>query len=376
MPSAIPPTTSNDDLGIIEKLLQYFQYVDKKWNLSKDITFGDRVTKASFGLDEKKSLVYINNGAVAKAQYLLPAMGFASKIYIPPLKGLENFKGSGNRIGVIGTGATGVQIIQELGPTARSMVVFPRSPNFALPMRKKELATKDVNKHDYLKLFQVMRDSISGTNHIAVGRGSMTDTHEQREALYEQLWAAGGVAPTQANYGDLMTNIGINTTFYNFWGDGVRQRITKNDPELTFYEKKPIMEVKDNGIKMVDGEFHELDVLILAPGFDPVTGSFSRGSRTTLGMTTSGFPNMFYLYGPQNPIASASGPVLSEIQSDFIIRTLLHTRKSGKTTIDAKKEGNIPGKARESPFFMGGLAAYREALNICIANEWLSFEHA
>jgi cation diffusion facilitator CzcD-associated flavoprotein CzcO len=170
---------------------------------------------------------------------------------------------------------------------------------------------------------------------------------------------------------------------------------------------------------MEDGQIINLDALILATGFDAVTGSFSRvniegtagqtlngewakGSRTYLGMATSGFPNLFFLYGQQSPTAFANGPLTSEIQADWIIRTIVHMRERGHATVDVRPElegewasltdeacyrtllshnktswymgGNVPGKRREALNYIGGLPKYQQFLRQCVDSNWAAFE--
>ncbi|RSL84777.1 hypothetical protein CEP52_016344 [Fusarium oligoseptatum] len=179
----------------------------------------------------------------------------------------------------------------------------------------------------------------------------------------------------------------------------------QDNVKLVGLKKNPIDEVLPHGVKLADGTILELDALILATGFDAVTGSFSRvnikglknkilnqewgtGSRTYLGLATSGFPNMLYMYGPQSPAAWAVGPVISEIQSDWIIQTLCYMRQHRFSRIEprpaAEKDwarvtneecnktllplnettwymgGNVPGKTREALNYMGGLPAYQK----------------
>ncbi|KAF7556962.1 hypothetical protein G7Z17_g1031 [Cylindrodendrum hubeiense] len=451
-----------------QELLDYFQFVDKKWDLSKDIIFGTKVSEAVFDAEANEWVVWTDDERVASARFLLPAMGFAAKEYVPDLKGLETFQGflchtakwprtptdlSGKRVGVIGSGATGVQIIQELGPIAGQLVAFQRSHNCALPMRQKPLLNGRPNKADHPEMFKQMKLSQAGFNFKVITKKTIDDTPEERTALYEDLWEQGGFAPTYGNYADFTTDIEANRLFYNFWRDKVRQRIVKDDPELienlapwdppypfgtkrpsleqAYYEvfnqdnvrlvslkKNPIDEVIPNGVRLQDGTVIELDALILATGFDAVTGSFSRvkftgmknrslndewklGSRTYLGMSTSGFPNMFYLYGPQSPTSWAVGPVISEIQCDWIIQTMIHMRTQGlsriETRLDEEKEwarltneacnktllplnettwymgGNIPGKARQALNYMEGLPAYRKHLGQCETSGWANF---
>lgn len=458
----------SEDFPSQPEIARYFEFVDKKWNLSKDITFGTRVTEASFNPVKNEWTIRTDKGLVASAKYLLPAMGFASKIYIPPLNGLENFQGftchtakwpeqptnfTGKRVGVIGTGATGVQVIQELGPDVKSLVVFQRSPNCAMPMRQKRWTAGSKDKSAYPEMYQRMKTTAGGFHYDKLKKKAMQDTPAERNALYERLWEEGGFALTHGNYSDLMTDIRASHATYNFWRDKIRHRIMNCDPETIenlapeappypfatkrpsleqrFYEvfsqanvtlaalkKNPIDEVLPDGVKMGDGTFYELDALILATGFDAVTGSFSRiditgpknkelnkewetGSRTYLGMATSGFPNMLYMYGPQSPAAAAVGPVISEIQSDWIIDTLCYLRTHQYSRIEAKPEeekqwarltneecsktllalnettwymgGNVPGKPREALNYLGGIPAYRAALERCSSSGWSNF---
>ncbi|KAK6214349.1 hypothetical protein LQW54_004577 [Pestalotiopsis sp. IQ-011] len=431
-----------------KETLKYFEFVDRKWHLSKDVTFGARVTNATF--------------------CCLPAVGFASKTYTPRLDGLDTFEGfschtakwpkeevdlKGKRVGVIGTGASGVQVIQELGPIAESLVVFQQSPNCALPMRQKTWSAEQSNKSNYPEAFRQMRLSFAGTNAEPVARRAMDDSHEQRQSLYEQLWLEGGFAPCHGNYSDFSTDIHANHIFYNFWRDKVRQRLHTTDVELiedlapTFppypfgtkrpsleqnlYEvfnqdnvsllpllKNPFKSIVPEGVSLADGTTIELDALVLATGFDAITGSYERfeiegldgqrladvrkqGTRTSMGIATSGLPNMFFLYGPQSPTASAAGPVTSEIQGDWIMHTMLHMKASGLKRIEATSAaevawakhaseecyktllplnettwymgGNIPGKRREALNYVGGLPRYSEALSSCVESGWSSF---
>ncbi|KAL0931427.1 cyclohexanone monooxygenase [Colletotrichum truncatum] len=445
------------------EMIKYFEFVDKKWDLSKDVTFGVRVTDAAFDAQANEWTIETSNGQKASSTYLLLAMGFAAKMYVPDIKGLDKFQGfschtarwpedhpdlANKRIGIIGSGATGVQLVQELGPAAGQLVVFQRSPNCAMPMRQETWGLSPPDKSKYSELFPKMKMSKAGFTYPIVDKSALDDTPEQRKALFEHLWELGGFAPTHGNYSDLNTSLEANHLFYDFWRDKVRQRLTTTDPELienlapekppypfgtkrssleqSYYEvfnqsnvslvslkKNPIDEIVPEGVKMSDGTIHQLDALLLATGFDAITGSFTRvnirglkgkslndkwktGSRTFLGMTSSGFPNMFFLYGPQSPTATAIGPVISEIQGDWIIQTLVYLRKNGFTRLDPRPDtekdwgrrttefcdssllshnettwymgGNVPGKAREALSYMGGLPAYQWALNECASN--------
>lgn len=454
-----------------DDMLRYFEFVDEKWDLSRDVTFGNKVTEASFDQKSNCWTIRTDKGHVASAPFLLPAMGFAAKKYIPRLEGLDRFQGKafhtakwpeelskshlhGKNIGIIGTGATGVQLVQELGPIAGNLVSFQRSPNCALPMRQRCWGPeRPQDKTDYAQLFRDMKKSKGGFTYPVVNKRASDDTPEQQRAFFEHLWQQGGFAPAQGNYSDFMTNLEANHLFYRFWRDKVRERLTRDDPELiealcptlapypfstkrpsleqSYFEvfnqdnvklanlkKNPIEQVVPEGVRMADGTVHELDYLILATGFDAITGAFTRmdingvkgknlnlewsmGTHTFLGMSVSGFPNMFFLYGPQSPTATAIGPIISEIQGNWIIKTLVHMRAHGYNRIDPERYaerdwarrtneacnktllvqnettwymgGNVPGKPRESLNYVAGLPAYQQALDECAADGWSGY---
>ncbi|KAL2113291.1 hypothetical protein VUR80DRAFT_4616 [Thermomyces stellatus] len=454
-----------------DDMLRYFEFVDEKWDLSRDITFGATVSEATFDEKTNRWTIRTHQGHVASAPFLLLAIGFAAKAYIPQLEGLDTFQGRafhsamwpedlsishlhGKNIGIVGSGATGVQLVQELGPIAGNLVAFQRSPNCALPMRQRSWGPgQRQDKTNYAQLFRDMKKSKSGFTYPVVSKRAKDDTPEQQKAFFEHLWQQGGFAPAQGNYSDFMTDLESNHLFYRFWRDKVRQRLTRNDPELieslapehppypfstkrpsleqNYYEvfnqtnvklanlkKNPIERIVPEGVKMADGTVHKLDYLLLATGFDAVTGGFSRinirglkgknlshewraGSRTFLGMSVSGFPNMFFLYGPQSPTAWAIGPIISEIQGDWIIKTLVHMRANGYARIDperyAEKDwarrtneacsktllsqnettwymgSNVPGKPREALNYVAGLPSYQQALDECSSDGWTGF---
>lgn len=455
-----------------DELCRYFEHVENKWNLKKDIKFDHFVTRAEFNENDDTWTVYTDKDYVAKARYLLPCTGFAAKPYTPKINGLQTFKGivhhtakwptegvdvQGKRVGVIGTGASGVQTIQEVAPVVGHLTVFQRTANHALPMRQEcyDAAGRQQQedaKKDYEDILQRSKNTFAGWDYDQLPRAAAEDTLEQRTALWESNWKLGGFRPWLGNYKDLLTNSELNRAMYDFWRDKVRERLVGLDPELienlapmepedpfgskrpsleqNYYElyhqpnvklynvkKNPIAEVTPSGVRMSSGEEIDLDVLVLATGFDAVTGSllqidirginnitltdkWANGAFTNLGMATSGFPNMFFMYGPQGPTAFAIGPRISEIQGDWIVSCLEDMKRSGKSRIDAladseavwRKEtndhinatvianssswymgANIPGKPREALNYMGGLALYQKKLRNCVDNTYQGF---
>ncbi|EXJ72886.1 uncharacterized protein A1O5_04034 [Cladophialophora psammophila CBS 110553] len=392
-----------------EELQEYFAHVDKVWDLSKDVTYNTRVVSAKYDEEKNKWTSYTDKGDKIVSQYLLLATGFAAKEYIPNIKGLDTFKGPafhtakmpkgkdtldfhGKRIAVIGTGASGVQVIQELGPIAQHLTVFQRTPNYALPMRQKKLTPDGEQargKRDYKYLFELRKRTSAGWDYNPKPQKAFDVPEEERLALWEELWEKGGFNPWLGNYHDLMLNRDVSEAMYAFWRDKVRQRITRpelyedlapdNPPqpfatkrpslEQNFYEvvqqpnveivnvtKKPIVEVTRTGIVTAEGSNstreHPLDIIILATGFDAGPGTltqidikgisgqslkdkWSKGTRTHLGIATAGFPNLLFLYGPQSPGAFAIGPAHAEVQGDWIINTLQDLKKGGYSRIEA-----------------------------------------
>jgi cation diffusion facilitator CzcD-associated flavoprotein CzcO len=452
-----------------DELCEYFKHVDKKWDLSKDIQYQTTVTAADFDLDQDKWTVHTDKGDVVKTQFLLIAAGFAAKIYVPQMKGLDTFEGTAyhtalwpkdgvdcknKRVGVIGTGASGVQVIQELGPVAKQLTVFQRTPNLALPMCQQTLGPKEnvQRKKGYADLHKIKKTTYAGWDYNPGTKKGLEDSPEERKAFWEALWAKGGFNPWLGNYADLMNNEDVNTLFYNFWKDKVRSRLTKDDPELIenlaperpihpfgtkrpsleqqYYEvynqdnvelvnlkKDPIVEITPTGVRTANKEY-DLDVLVLGTGFDSVTGSLTRidlrgtdgvtlkeywknGSCTQMGIAVAGFPNMFFLYGPQSPCAFAIGPCISEVQGDWIVAVLekmkghkqtrieadrdaaetwsKHTNELGNASLLVKNDSswymgaNIPGKPRECLNYLGGIPTYSKALNDSIDNGFAGF---
>jgi cation diffusion facilitator CzcD-associated flavoprotein CzcO len=451
-----------------DEIREYFKHVDRKWNLSKDIQFNTRVTAANFDANEEKWVVHTNQGDTVQARYFLLATGFASKLFVPQIKGLETFKGEsfhtalwpqeginlkGKCVGVIGTGASGVQVIQEAGPVSKELTVFQRTPNTALRMAQAKLdkETQQQKKKEYARLYEAAKQTFGGNDYDLYPKKMSEESPERNQAFLEELWEEGGFHIWVGNYKDVLESPKTNETTYKFWRDKVRQRITKQDPELienlapevaphpwgakrpsleqTYYEvynqpnvelvnikKTPILEITPEGLKTAEKEY-KFDVLVVATGFDSVTGGITNidirgtdhvslkekwknGIDTHLGMATAGYPNMFFLYGPQGPTALALGPTMAEIQGDWIVGVIEHMKHNNRVRIDALPEAeaswtqhcndlagrtlfpnadswymgaNIPGKRRQMLNYCGGLPMYQDAIEASAKNGYTGF---
>jgi cyclohexanone monooxygenase len=434
-----------------QEIREYFQYVDEKLGLSRDIRFNRRVTEAEFDPARNRWIVRSNDGSIASARYFVLCTGLGSKPYIPDLPGLSDFAGerhhtalwpqqgldmAGKRVGIIGTGASGVQVAQEAAGMAAHLTVFQRTPNMALPMRQTKLDDDTIRhmKEKYPEIYHRRTKTFAGSDIDFLAKAGFEASDDDRQATFERLWETGGFAPWVGTFNDIFVNEDVNRAAYRFWRDKTRARI--NDPavaemlaptepihpygvkrpslEQHFYEifnqhnvslvdlrTAPIERVTRNGIKTAAGE-HDLDVLVLATGFDAVTGGltsidirgtqgetlkekWAKGVRAHLGMAVAGFPNLLFVYGPQSPNAFCNGPTCAETQGDWIAQLLDHLRQRNYARVEATVAAeeawraqvleladatlfpradswylgaNIPGKPREMLAFSGGLPAY------------------
>ncbi|KAJ6647438.1 Baeyer-Villiger monooxygenase [Pseudolycoriella hygida] len=398
-----------------QELEQYFEHVDRKLNLKKDIMFNTRVTSAQFCSSTNQWLVKTNNSEeiTVRAKFIMLCVGFADRKYTPKFKGVDEFKGIvlhtsvwpksdidvvGKRVAVIGTGASGVQTIQEIAPKVDHLTVYQRTPNLALPMQQSSLLDqtnwKFPTPDQFQEIFDSTRSTFSGLDFNFIPLNGSGATHEQREAYFEECFRRGGFYFWIGNYQDIFTNAEVNDAAYQFWCKKTRSRI--NDPvkkeilaptiaphpfgtkrpslEQRYYEvynqsnvdiinvrKSPIIEVTEKGIKTeVEGEI-EFDVIIFATGYDAQTGAilnveiknefnesiedkWRNGVLTNFGLSIASFPNIFFTYGPQAPTALSNGPACIEIQADWIIELLVKMRQDHKTKIVATEEAEAKWK--------------------------------
>jgi cation diffusion facilitator CzcD-associated flavoprotein CzcO len=386
-----------------DELRRYFRHVDQKLELSRDIRFNSRVTAARFDADANQWQIECVDGHRIRTRFFIPCTGFAAKAYVPHLPGLEDFAGpcvhtahwpqdgldlSGRRIGVIGTGASGVQVIQEAGKIATHLTVFQRTPNLALPMQQQALdeASQRAMKAHYADWFRQRALSAQGLFDIVADERSVLDVStEERLAVFESAWRKGGFHFWGGTFSDIMLNRKANQLAYDFWREKTRARIkdpvmadklAPADPPHPFGTKRPSLEqwyyevFNQDNVTLVDvreepieeitptgvrtgSRHYGLDILVLATGFDASTGgltqldirgvsgrtlrdTWSTGVQTYLGLGIPDFPNLFMLYGPQSPTAFCNGPTCAELQGDWLVDCLCYLRANGRCRIEAK----------------------------------------
>ncbi|OAA63295.1 steroid monooxygenase [Niveomyces insectorum RCEF 264] len=369
------------------EIRRYFDHVDKVLEVRKDVAFHTVVVGGQFDTSEGRWHIQTADGRTTKAKYLIAGTGFASRRYIPDWPGMDTFRGvihhssfwpdehidvRGKRCGVIGTGASGVQIVQAWGPVAKELLVFQRTPNLALPMRRRAITpaeqTPEFKALFYPPLFTLRERTFSGFRYDWMEKNTFDDSAEEREALYERMWQAGGFRYWVANYKDTLKDAKANRAAYDFWAAKTRARV--GDPRLrdllaplepphyfgvkrpcleaTYFEQfnRPSVDLVDlrtnniarftpTGIEMQDGTHYALDTVAVATGFDVVTGAmtqlglrnlagqtlgeqWAKGADTYLGTMVRGFPNMFHLFGAHGPTLFSSGPSSLEVQGRWI----------------------------------------------------------
>jgi len=336
---------------------RYLNFVADKFDLRRDIQFNSHVTSAIYDERANRWDVQLENGERARAQFLVAATGLLSARYTPPFEGMDSFQGQsfhtsrwpkepvdfkGKRVAVIGTGATGVQLIPEIAKEVGHLTVFQRTPNYCAPCRNSLVSpeTQREWKANYAQIHKRIRETTAAFIHDFDRRKTLEVPKEERLAFYEELWTQPGFKKWLSNFYDIMIDPAANEDFAEFVRDKIRQRVkdpvvaekliprdhpfgSKRIPlETGYYDafnrdnvllvdvrEAPIERITSKGVKTTEKEY-EFDIIIYATGFDAVTGSLTRmdirglngqtikdkwadGPRTLLGIQTAGFPNLF-----------------------------------------------------------------------------------
>ena len=340
---------------------RYLNYVADKFDLRRDIRLNSRVTSAVYDEGENRWEIQTEDGHRARAQFLIAAVGVLSAHYVPDFAGLESFQGdwchtarwpkegmdlAGKRVGVIGTGATAVQLIPEIAKEVAHLTVFQRTANYCVPLRNGPIDPEWQReiKASYPDIFKKCSETPGAFMHAFDPRSALALSPEERLAQYERLWAEPGFKKWLANFYDIMMPGEANEDYAEFVRTKIRERVKdpvvaeklvpKDHPfgskrlpcESGYYEvynrdnvllvdvrEAPIERINPKGIQTRDAEY-ELDVIIFATGYDAVTGSltridirgeggqtlkdkFAEGPRTYMGIQSAGFPNLFTMPG-------------------------------------------------------------------------------
>jgi cation diffusion facilitator CzcD-associated flavoprotein CzcO len=460
------------------EIREYFKHVDKILGLSKDTYFNTIVTKCDY-LDNKWHL-QLDNGGTAQCKYLILATGSSYKKHFPDFKDMDKYRGSlihsamfpeggvdvkGKKVAVIGNGATGIQIVQELAKEDCELTNYIRTPNVALPMYQRKISDSEQNQQKlfydmYLKGIKATR---SGFPYNTTEASIWDVPEDKRNAYLDEIWNQGGFAFLISNYRDFLTDKEANKKLYDYWASKTQDRIKDpvkrdivvppNQPqyfgtkrhslEQDYYEsldrpnvsivdmkKTPLSHFTEKGIVSGDEE-REYDIIILATGYDFLTGSlldlnltdtsgrtlsekWKKGIYTHLGLMIPGMPNAFMVYSPQAPTSLANGPPIIEIQVDWIAEAVKKMKEDGIVAVDGQEEAadkwrrdiqemnektlfpceydflncgrlltsvvtdswymgaNVPGKVREQLIYLAGVDVYAKEIKDAL-QDWKGF---
>ena len=378
------------------EIMEYARHVADRFDLRKDIQFNTRVTKAHFDEKAKRWTVETDQGEKISAQFCIMAVGCLSAANKPPFAGMEDFQGpiyhtgewphegvdfTGKRVGVIGTGSSGIQSIPLIAQEAEQLYVFQRTPNYSVPAWNSAVdpAWEAEVKADYPTMRAKARARPTGFYFDFNTTPALEASEAERRQTYEEYWERGGL-PFLGAFGDLLFNKEANDTIAEFAREKIRAVVkdkatadllcpenvfgckrlcvdtgyyeTYNQPHVTLVDiaKTGIERFTESGV-VANGVEYALDVVVCATGFAAMTGSFDKinftgrdgltlkekwaaGPRTYLGLTSVGFPNLFMLTGPGSPSVLASLVQAIEQHVDWVADCVAHMRDVGAASIE------------------------------------------
>ena len=381
------------------EVMRYLNHVADRFDLRRSIRLGTRVTAARW--DAGLWRITTEAGEEVTATFLITAVGCLSSTNVPRFPGLERFAGrwyhtgqwphegvdfAGQRVGLVGTGSTGIQATPVIAAQAGHLTVFQRTANYSVPARNHPLSAEVVRrtKANYAEIRRTERETPNGHAFRIQDRSALEVSAEEREALFEAAWAEGGLK-FRATFRDLLSSAEANATAAAFIKRKIRDLVhdpatadaltdfdhpyaakrppidteyfeTFNRPNVTLVDVKraPIEEIVPEGIR-TGGKVYPLDIIVFATGFDAMTGPFLRmdirgreglalreawahGPRTHLGLQVAGFPNLFTITGPGSPSVLCNMPVPIEQHVEWIADCIAHMRANGLSVIEPQAE--------------------------------------
>ncbi|MHB8575077.1 MAG: flavin-containing monooxygenase [Dehalococcoidia bacterium] len=383
------------------EIMRYANHVAEKFDLLRDIHFETWVTAAIYDEATNRWAIETDRGDRISAQFCIMATGCLSASRVPDFEGLESFEGAwyhtgrwphegvdftGQRVGVIGTGSSGIQSIPHIAAQAAHLWVFQRTPNFSLPAHNDRLSPEQVLEHkqNFAEIKREARASATGIPIPVSEQSALEVSAEEREYAFEQGWQQGGFHLVGA-YKDLVVGADANETVAEFVRAKIREAVqdaavaealaprdhplgtkricidtdyyeTYNRDNVTLVDirKDPIVAITPRGLRTRDAEY-AFDSIVFATGYDAMTGALLRvdirgrdgrqlrekwaaGPRTYLGLQIAGFPNLFTITGPGSPSVLSNMIVSIEQHVEWIADCMRDLRERGAGSIEATVE--------------------------------------
>ncbi|MEH3148649.1 MAG: NAD(P)/FAD-dependent oxidoreductase [Methylobacterium frigidaeris] len=391
------------------EIRRYLDHVADRFDLRRDIQLDTRVTGATYDAAANRWTVATQGGEAFEAQFLITAVGCLSTANVPAIPGLESFAGrwyhtgrwpqegvdfAGKRVGLIGTGSTGIQATPVLAAQAAHLTVFQRTANYSVPARNGPMDAefKAWVRENSAELRRKAREATNGHPFDVSDRSALDVSPGERQAIYEAAWERGGLR-FRAAFRDILLDKDANETASEFIRAKIRSVVedpetaetltprdhlfaTKRPPIDTDYfetfnrdnvrlvdlKAAPIEAITPDGVRTRDATY-PLDVIVFATGFDALTGpllglnirgrdglalseAWAAGPRSYLGLQTPGFPNLFTVTGPGSPSVLTNMPVAIEQHAEWIAHCIAHLRERGLDRIEATPEATDAWVAR------------------------------
>ena len=385
--------------------LKYLNFVADKFNLREHMQFNCRVQAAVF--DESNELwnIKVSDGRELTCRIVILALGLLSQPTMPRVEGVEEFQGrswhtynwphehvdlSNQRVGIIGTGATAIQVIGEIADKVGDLTVFQRRPNWVAPLNNSEISEEEMDqiRARYDEIFETCARTPGGFEHEPDRRGFYEVNEAERYALWDQLYDEPGFSIWLRNFREIFTDEQANAELSEYIAERIRGRVddpivaeklipkdhgfgvqrvpmetgyleafNRDNVHLVDISDTPLERVTETGIRTSEQEF-EFDIIVYATGFDAITGSFDhidiRGRdgltlrekwfdnpTTFLGMMVSGFPNLLMPSGPQSGSASTNYPrgIENGVNwcTDLLEHMLQHDLQYAEATAEAEQ---------------------------------------
>jgi cation diffusion facilitator CzcD-associated flavoprotein CzcO len=383
------------------EILRYLNFVADKFDLKRDIQFNSRVVSAHYHESDNRWHVCTEQGETLIVRFLVTAVGCLSTANVPKIPGLEDFKGdwyhtgqwphegvdfTGKRVGMIGTGSTGIQAAPVIAAQADHLTVFQRTANYSVPARNVPLTPefKQYVRQHAKDIRATTHQTYNGMGFRVEDRKAVETPAEERERLYEAAWERGGLQ-FRATFEDMLVSKQANDTAADFIKRKIRSIVkdprtaailsdidhpyaakrppidtdyfeTYNRPNVALVDVKatPIERISAAGICTTETDY-PVDIIVFATGFDAMTGPLLRmdirgrdglalkdvweaGPRNYLGLQIAGFPNLFTITGPGSPSVLCNMPVAIEQHADWIADCIAYLRAKGLERIEARPE--------------------------------------